>query len=83
MITVTATEWGVSTQTGTCIDGAILNVHKIVNEPNEWGGIGVVVKHPEFDGLNFPTSDLAFEHALSVGLLKEFVSTFSNKSLDI
>lgn len=68
MITVTATEWGVSYTTGTCIVGAILNVHKIVDEPNEWGGIGVVVNH-EFDKTPFDSVEAAQAFALSVGLL--------------
>lgn len=80
---VTATEWGVSY---TCPQRTVnaygyepdamakvtLNVHKLVDEPNKWGGRGVVVRHPVYDGLEFDDKDEAKSFSIEVGLLKVF-----------
>lgn len=75
-VTVTATEWGVavSTSSSPYSPEATLGVIKTVEDvPNEWGGRGIVVKHPEYDGLKFPTADEAWAFAEKVGLIKQFV----------
>lgn len=76
---VTATEWGVS-YTTPCSRYALerdprteLNVYMIVDEPNQWGGRGVVVHHPEHNGLKFESVEEASDYAFAVGLLKEYV----------
>ncbi len=68
--TVTATEWGVSYLTGHGIDGARLNVHRNLDLPNQWGGRGVIVRHPEHDGRMFPSVADAKVYGLAVGILK-------------
>jgi len=71
---VTATEWGVSYTTGSGIAGAVLNVHRCDEQAtNAWGGKGVVIRHPEYDGLDFNTTHEAAEFAEEVGLLKVYV----------
>src|SRR5690606_38825211 len=77
----TLTEWSVSVtspnrwmSTPGVWDGApnaILNVHKTVDEPNEFGGIGKSVKHPEYDGLTFDSVDEAWAFAESKGLVSK------------
>lgn len=76
-VTVTASEWGVSYtspadhETG----GVCLNVYRIVDEPNQWGGRGVVIQHSEHDGRVFPDIDMARAYALEAGLVKLFIRT--------
>ncbi|MFE5037073.1 hypothetical protein [Streptomyces sp. NPDC056683] len=68
---VTATAWGISYATGTDIEGARLNVHGCdETAPNDMGGIGVVYRHPVYDGLTFHSVDEASEFAYNAGLLK-------------
>lgn len=80
---VTATEWGVSFTTGTAITGAVLNVHKLEETPNKFGGIGNIVKHPEFDGMTFGSHDEARAFAHGAGLLKPFVRMYSDSVEDL
>lgn len=54
-----------------------LNVHRCDEDAvNAWGGHGVVISHPEYNGLKFATSEAAHDFALSVGLLKVYVRKF-------
>lgn len=70
--------WNVSYTTGTGIEGAELNVFRIhPDEPNEWGGKGTVEHHPRYHGLKFPSTDAASGFALSVGLLRPYLSIWS------
>lgn len=78
MSTVTATEWGVSFAHTSGdptrpYSRARLNVYRSLDLPNQWGGIGVSVHHPQFDGLDFPSGEAAHAFAVAVGLLKPFV----------
>jgi hypothetical protein len=66
---VTATSWCVSTDTGTNIDGAVLNVHDVdPDRPTDRGGI--VIHHPVHAGRQFTSRDEARAYALRMGLLK-------------
>jgi hypothetical protein len=74
-VTVTATAWGVSYETGGDDDGARLNVHDFdETAPNAWGGVGVVVRHPVYDGLRFRSVADATEFAYKAGLVRRYVS---------
>jgi hypothetical protein len=75
---VTTGEWGVS-YVGYA-PNVTLNVHKSVDEPNEWGGIGKSVRHPEHDGKVFPTVEAAQQYAADNGLLQRFRDTDAGKS---
>lgn len=79
---VTLTEWGVSVRTRSepYSPEATLNVYKSVDEPNEWGGMGTIHKHPEYDGLKFPTQDEAWAFAESVGLVGRPIGVGSSKT---
>lgn len=59
----------------------MLNVHKLVNEPNQWGGRGVIVRHPEHDGLLFDSSDEAKAYKIEHGLVKPFVESEALKAM--
>ena len=55
-------------------ESVVLNCHRCDEEAtNAWGGKGVVIRHPKYDGMRFATSDAAAEFALSVGMLKVYV----------
>jgi hypothetical protein len=70
-VLVAATEWSVSYTAGSGIDGAILKVHDVdQTAQNEWGGMGVSVHHPVYDGLRFSSVTDAREFAYNAGLLK-------------
>lgn len=87
---VTATEWGVSSteksalfstpgiHTDEELRTVTLNVHRNLDVPNEFGGIGVTERHPEHDGRTFtgPTVDEARDakdaYCLEHGLLKVY-----------
>jgi len=67
---VTTGEWGVS-YTG--YHPCTLNVYKTDDTvPNQWGGMGIVLKHPEHDGKVFDDIDQASAYAASHGLLQRF-----------
>lgn len=68
--TVTATDWCVSYETGSNLDCALLNVHDF-NEGTA-GGLGVVVRHPVYDGLTFASTADANEFAYWAGLVKRY-----------
>jgi len=68
---VAATDWNVSYRTSTTYEGAMLRVFLLVDDvPNEHGGMGVTVNHPELDGLMFETTDLARAAAQAAGLVR-------------
>ncbi|GGX56359.1 hypothetical protein [Streptomyces noursei] len=72
---VTATAWGVSYRTGGGVEGARLSVHDFdETAPNAWGGTGVSVRHPVYDGLRFRSVTEAKEFAYRAGLLRRYVS---------
>jgi hypothetical protein len=73
--TVTATKWGVSYTTGSNIPGAILNV-SLIDEalPNPFGGTGLVIRHPMYDGLPFDSREAAEVMAWHAGLTQRYVS---------
>lgn len=48
----------------------VFRIHK--DEPNQWGGVGTVERHPTHDGLLFDSSDDAHEFAYVNGYLKYF-----------
>ena len=66
---VQSSPWSVSVTTGSGIAGAVLAVHRCEDVRNEFGGIGVTVRHPEFYGLEFVSADAAWSFAVSVGLV--------------
>ena len=68
-------EWHTSYLTGGGQDGVRLNVYKSVDEPNEWGGIGVSVRHPDHDGKTFPSIEDAQAYAAEHGLIVRFGDT--------
>lgn len=71
-MTVTCDKWAVGYHTcATMFDGVELNVHRCVDEPNEWGGRGVIVRH-EYDGRRFPTQAEAKAYALTIGVTRLF-----------
>jgi hypothetical protein len=66
---VTATHWGVSYETSSAYEGATLNVHRCAEaERNQWGGFGVIYRHPQYNGMRFADVDAAKLFAWSVGL---------------
>jgi len=77
---VTATNWNVSYSDSSDTDYVELNVFYIDYEAeNEWGGHGVPIHHPEYNGLRFPITttsrdaiDAARDFANSVGLIKVY-----------
>jgi len=68
---VTAGSWGVSYQTSSAFPGAVLNVSRIVDVPNRWGGIGDVERHL-VSGMVFATVDDAQRYAYDLGLLNRY-----------
>jgi len=70
---VVAGDWcvsGVSDGDG----GYTLKVYRVDNEaPNDMGGTGVIYRHPEHDGLHFPTWNAAQCHAYTHGFLTDYV----------
>lgn len=75
-IYVRGDEWGISYQSP--IHGSddrqwTLSVYKMTDEPNQWGGVGGVLHHPEYDGLKFPSQEAAEQFALEHGLVHEFI----------
>lgn len=79
---VTTGEWGVAYQGPTSSSAPEkltpsdkkwkLHVYKTVDEPNEWGGIGISVKHPDHYGKEFDSQDDATAYAVQHGLLREW-----------
>lgn len=72
--TVTATRWGVSCVSGTGIDGHVLHVTFLDDDAlNSFGGRGVTVPHPVYDGVKFSSLAAARLFAFGAGLTKRFV----------
>ncbi|MHB9861935.1 hypothetical protein [Streptomyces sp. YIM S03343] len=75
---VTATPWCVSYTTNGGIVGAILNVHDYDRSvPNTWGGLGVVVRHPVYDGRHFGSRIEAAVFAYNAGLLTRYTPVYA------
>jgi hypothetical protein len=70
--TVLRSEWGTSYHTSSAFEGCNLSVKRLVDEPNEHGGVGNTHRHPIYDGIHFPTSDAARFFALLVGLVRPY-----------
>jgi hypothetical protein len=68
-------EWRTSYSTTNGGPEATLNVYKNVDEPNQWGGIGVIVHHPDHDGKTFPSIEDAQAYAAEHGLIVRFGDT--------
>lgn len=84
MSTVTATKWGFSTTQTSSSDPTFREhtpyrittlgvVHLAQDEPNEWGGVGRIHHHPQFDGLVFQSPEAARGFGVAVGLLKPYI----------
>jgi hypothetical protein len=70
LVTVPESGWKVSF---TGYHPSTLQVYKLNNdEPNQWGGVGTVTRHPEFDGKVFPTIEEAEQFAVANGLLQKY-----------
>lgn len=69
--------WCVSYTTGDGIDGAELHVYRSrPEEPNQWGGRGTIERHPLYYGMTFPDVDAAASFALTVGLLRPYLTIY-------
>lgn len=71
---VTNTEWGIAymTRSQPYSPAVTLSVSRTDDSvPNQWGGMGIVIKHPEYDGLQFPDMESAKAFTREKGLVRE------------
>ena len=68
MTTVTRGNWSVSTETGSKMQGTVLNVFKHHTINGRW-----VMQPGDANGKKFPTKEEAFAYALDHGYLQEHV----------
>jgi ribosomal protein L37E len=59
-----------------------LNVYKLVDEPNEWGGRGRVVSHPEWDGLEFDSPEEARQFQIDKGLVVPYTKELGDAAIE-
>ena len=71
---VTNTEWGIAymTRSQPYSPAVTLSVSRTDDSvPNQWGGMGIVIKHPEYDGLQFPDMESAKAFTREKGLVRK------------
>lgn len=71
-----STSYSQTTAGGRDYANAELSVYRVDHDaPNQWGGIGTVESHPEWDGLVFDTVAECRQFQLDHGLIREWVAS--------